>query len=81
MSAAPAWSGSRTFGHRRSPRVRTTILLVPIQGPSVFQSYVAVTALLEVLAGMVVAHSGQSVIEKMDHLELRRREMGAYWPM
>lgn len=56
------------------------ILLVPIQGPSVFQSYVAVTALLEVLAGMVVAHSGQSVIEKMDHLEHRRREIGVYWP-
>ena len=56
------------------------ILLVPIQGPSFFQSYVAVTALLEVLAGMVVAHGGRSVIEKIDHLEHRRREMGAYWP-
>ena len=55
------------------------ILLVPVQSPSFFQSYVAVTALVEVLVGMVVAHGGQSVMESIDHLEHRRREMGAYW--
>lgn len=55
------------------------ILLVPIQSPSFFQSYVAVTAIVEVLVGMVVAHSGPSVIENIDHMERCRREMGAYW--
>ena len=77
--------GARVIGItdlRTSPLAACShdILLVPIQGPSVFQSYVAVTALLEVLVGMVVTHGGRTVIEKIDHLENRRREMGAYWP-
>ena len=77
--------GARVIGItdlRTSPLAACShdILLVPIQGPSFFQSYVAVTALVEVLVGMAVAHGGQSVMESIDDLEHRRREMGAYWP-
>ena len=78
-------SGARVVGitdRRTSPLAACSddILLVPIQSPSFFQSYVAVTALVEVLAGMVVAHGGRSVIENIDNLERCRREMDAYWP-
>ena len=55
------------------------ILLVPIRSPTFFQSYVAATAVVEVLVGIVVAHGGPSVIEGIDQRERYRREMGAYW--
>lgn len=76
--------GARVVGitdSRTSPLAACSddILLVPIQSPSFFQSYVAVTAIVEVLVGMVVAHSGPSVVENIDHMERCRREMGAYW--
>ena len=55
------------------------ILLVPIQSPSFFQSYVATTALIEILLGMVMAHGGPSVVENIDRLERCRRGLDVYW--
>lgn len=77
-------SGARVVGitdRRTSPLAAYSddILLVPVQSPSFFPSYVAVTALVEVLVGTVVARGAKSVVEKIDDLERCRREMGAYW--
>ena len=77
-------SGARVVGitdRRTSPLAAYSddILLVPVRSASFFPSYVAVTALVEVLVGMVVARGAKSVVEKIDDLERRRREMGAYW--
>ncbi len=55
------------------------LLLIPIHSPSFFQSYVGAAALVEVLAGMLVARGGQSVVDNIDNLERCRREMGEYW--
>ena len=55
------------------------VLLIPVQNPSFFLSYVGATALAEVLAGMVVANSGRPVVDNIDNLERLRREMGQYW--
>ena len=76
--------GARVVGitnQRTSPLAAYAddILLVSIQSPGFFQSYVAITGLVEVLVGMAVAHAGHSVIENIDQQERRRREMGAYW--
>lgn len=77
-------SGARVVGitdRRTSPLAACAddILLVPFQSPSFFQSYVAATALVEVLVGMAVAHGEPSVVENIAHLERCRREMGEYW--
>lgn len=77
-------SGARVVGitdQRTSPLAAYShdILLVPVQSPSFFPSYVAVTALVEVLVGTVVARGAKSVVEKIDDLERCRREMGSYW--
>ena len=77
-------SGARVVGitdRRTSPLAAHSddILLVPVQSPSFFPSYVAVTALVEVLVGAVVARGAKSVVEKIDDLERCRRELEAYW--
>ena len=76
--------GARVIGitdRRTSPLASCSndILLVPIQSPSFFQSYVATTALIEILLGMVVARGGSSVVENIERLERYRREMDEYW--
>ena len=76
--------GARVIGitdRRTSPLAACSddILLVPNRGPSFFRSYVAVTAVVEMLAGMVVARSGSSATERIDRTENSRRELGAYW--
>ena len=76
--------GARVIGitdRRTSPLASCSndVLLVPIQSPSFFQSYVATTALIEILLGMVVARGGSSVVENIERLEHYRREMGEYW--
>ena len=77
-------SGARVIGitdRRTSPLAACSndILLVPIQSPSFFQSYVATTVLIEILLGMVIAHGGPSVIENIDRVERCRRGMNVYW--
>ena len=76
--------GARVVGitdRRTSPLAACSddILLVPNRGPSFFRSYVAVTAVVEMLVGMVVARSGSSATERIDRTENSRRELGAYW--
>ena len=77
-------SGARVIGitdRRTSPLASCShdILIIPIQSPSFFQSYVATTALIEILLGMLVARGGPAVVENIDRLERCRREMGEYW--
>lgn len=77
-------TGARVVGitdRRTSPLASRSddLLLFPIQSPSFFQSYVGAAALAEVLAGMLVARGGQSVVDNIDNLERCRREMGEYW--
>ena len=74
--------GSRVIGitdQRTSPLAAASndILIVPAQSPSFFSSYVAATALIEVLAGMVVARSGPSALQRIGHTERLRLESGA----
>ena len=76
--------GARVIGitdRRTSPLASCSndVLLVPIQSPSFFQSYVATTALIEILLGLVVARGGSSVVENIERLERYRREMDEYW--
>lgn len=76
--------GSRVIGItdlRTSPLAANSddILIVPNQSPSFFQSYVAATALVEVLAGLVVAHGGHAAVESIGHLEGMRNKSGVYW--
>ena len=77
-------AGARVIGitdRRTSPLASRSddLLLIPIQSPSFFQSYVGVAVLAEMLAGMIVARGGQSVVDNIDNLERCRREMGEYW--
>ena len=58
----------------------THILIAPVESPSFFESYVATTALVEVLVGMVVARGDNAIVDNIDNLERCRREMGEYWP-
>ena len=76
--------GSRVIGItdlRTSPLAAASddILLVPNRSPSLFQSYVAATALVEVLAGLVVAHGGRAAAESIGHQESIRNKSGVYW--
>lgn len=76
--------GSRVIGItdlRTSPLAANShdILIVPNRSPSLFQSYVAATALVEVLAGLVVAHGGRATVESIGHLEGMRNKSGVYW--
>ena len=77
-------AGARVVGitdRRTSPLASRSddLLLIPIQSPSFFQSYVGAVVLVEMLAGMIVARGGQSVVDNIDNLERCRREMGEYW--
>ena len=77
-------AGARVIGitdSRTSPLAvcSTDVLLAPVRGPSFFESYIATTALIEVLVGMVVARGGKSIVENIDKIERCRREMGEYW--
>lgn len=78
-------SGAQVIGitdSRSSPLAvySSHVLITPVQSPSFFESYVATTALVEVLVGMVVARGDRSIIKNIDSLERCRREMGEYWP-
>ncbi len=55
------------------------VLVVPIQSPQFFDSYVSVTALLETLVGFVVAKGDQDVLANIERVERCRRELGEYW--
>ena len=77
-------AGARVIGitDRRTSSLASRsddLLLIPIQSPSFFQSYVGAVVLVEMLAGMIVARGGQSVVDNIDNLERCRREMGEYW--
>ena len=77
-------AGARVVGitdSRTSPLAACAddILLIPVEGPGFFRSYVGATALVEVLVGMVAAESGNAAIDNIDKLERCRREMGEYW--
>ena len=77
-------AGARVIGitdRRTSPLAACSddILLTPVQSPGLFPSYVATAALIEVLAGMVVARGGSRAATNIDKVERYRREMGEYW--
>jgi len=56
-----------------------TILIVAMQSPQFFESFVTTILLLEILIGMVVARGGQEVINNIDRVEECRRLLGEYW--
>lgn len=77
-------SGARVVGitDRRTSTLAAhsdDVLLVPFHSPSHFRSYVAATALVEVLVGMVAEDGERSVAANIEYLDRRRREMGEYW--
>ncbi len=55
------------------------ILIVAMQSPNFFESFVTTILLLEILIGMVVARGGQEVINNIDRVEECRRLLGEYW--
>ncbi len=56
-----------------------TILIVAMQSPQFFVSFVTTILLLEILIGMVVARGGQEVVNNIDSVEECRRLLGEYW--
>ncbi len=77
-------AGARVVGitdRRTSPLAACSddILLFPVESPGMFPSYVGAAALVEVLAGMILARSGQAAVENVERLGQFRREMGEYW--
>ena len=77
-------AGARVVGitdRRTSPLAACSddILLFPVESPGMFPSYVGAAALVEVLAGMILARSGQAAAENVERLGQFRREMGEYW--
>jgi len=56
-----------------------TILIVAMQSPQYFESYVATVLLLEVLIGIVVARGGQDLVDNIDRVEQCRQLLGEYW--
>lgn len=55
------------------------VLLIPVKSPLFFESYIATTALIEVILGFLIADGGESIIEKIHRLEQCREELGEYW--
>ncbi len=55
------------------------ILIVAMQSPQFFESFVTTMLLLEVLVGLVVAQGGREVVSKIDRVEECRRHLGEYW--
>jgi DNA-binding MurR/RpiR family transcriptional regulator len=76
--------GARVIGITSS-RVSTLaarsdhILVVPMQSPQFFESYVATIFLLEILIGFVVAKGGKEVVRRIESVEKCRRRLGEYW--
>lgn len=58
----------------------TDLLLTPVQSPHYFESYVATSALIEMILGLLVADGGQGVLDNITRLENCRNELGEYWP-
>ncbi len=55
------------------------ILVVPMQSPQFFESYVAIVLLLEILLGFVVAKGGEEVVKRIESVERCRHRLGEYW--
>ena len=55
------------------------ILLVAMQSPQFFESYVTTVLMLEILVGFIVATGSKEVIENITRVEACRRELGEYW--
>jgi len=55
------------------------ILLISVHSPSFFESQVGVTALIELLVGMVTVRSGRSAAENVEKIRRLHRDMGKYW--
>lgn len=55
------------------------VLLTPKQSPSFFDSYIATTALVEMLIGMIVARGDSSIVHNIERLERCRHDLGEYW--
>ena len=55
------------------------VLLTPKQSPGFFDSYIATTALIEMLIGMIVARGDNSIVHNIDRLERCRHDLGEYW--
>jgi len=55
------------------------ILLVAMQSPQFFESYVTTILILEILVGFIVATGSKEVIENITRVEACRRALGEYW--
>ena len=55
------------------------VLLTPKQSPGFFDSYIATTALIEMIIGMIVSGGDSSIVRNIDRLERCRHELGEYW--
>ena len=77
-------AGARVIGitdRRTSPLAACSddILLISVHSPSFFESHVGVTALIELLVGMVTVRSGRSADENLEKIRRLHRDMGKYW--
>ena len=77
-------AGARVIGitdRRTSPLAARSddLLVIAMQSPSIFPSYIGIMALIEVLVGMIAARSDRTVTDNVDKTKRSRREMGEYW--
>ena len=55
------------------------LLLVPVDSPLFFESYIGAVAIIEMLAGFFVMGEGTSAVERIERIEADRRRLGEYW--
>lgn len=55
------------------------ILVVPMQSPQFFESFVSTFLLLETILGFAVAKGGDAAINNITQVEICRRELDEYW--
>ncbi|WP_337659799.1 MurR/RpiR family transcriptional regulator [Anderseniella sp. Alg231-50] len=57
----------------------TDILLTSCDSPLFFESYVGVTAILELLVGFMTTRAGPDAVKRIRQIEADRQRMGEYW--
>ena len=55
------------------------VIIVPMNSPQFFDSFVSTLVILEALIGIIVAKGGQKVVSNIDHIEKCRKDLGEYW--
>lgn len=55
------------------------VLICANKSPLFFESYIATTAIIEILIGLFAVNQSSSAAERIDHIEADRIRLGEYW--